>query len=76
MCICVTDGNKKYAHVGNIIIGVVKDALLFASIKQSKIVRALIVRIRNFIFRKNGISIRFDKSTMILSNIQKNFSCI
>jgi large subunit ribosomal protein L14 len=44
MCIRVLGNNRKYAGVGDIIIGVVKDAL---RVKRSNIVRAVIVNKEN-----------------------------
>jgi len=44
MCIRVLGNNRKYANVGDIIIGVVKDALPNMAVKRSSIVRAVIVR--------------------------------
>jgi phosphoribosylanthranilate isomerase len=44
MCIRVLGSNRKYARVGDIIIGVVKEALPNMAIKRSSIVRAVIVR--------------------------------
>jgi large subunit ribosomal protein L14 len=40
----VLGNNRKYAGVGDIIIGVVKDALPNMAVKRSNIVRAVIVR--------------------------------
>ena len=44
MCIRVLGGNRKYAKVGDTIIGVVKEALPNMPIKRSDVVRAVIVR--------------------------------
>ena len=44
MCIRVLGNNRKYANIGDIIIGVVKDALPNMSIKRSNVVRAVVVR--------------------------------
>jgi hypothetical protein len=44
MCIRVLGNNRKYASVGDIIIGVVKDALPNMAVKRSNVVRAVIVR--------------------------------
>ena len=41
MCIRVLGSNRKYARVGDIIIGVVKDALPNMAVKRSAIVRAV-----------------------------------
>ena len=44
MCIRVLGSNRKYARVGDIIIGVVKEALPNMAVKRSSIVRAVVVR--------------------------------
>lgn len=44
MCIRVLGGNKKYAKVGDTIIGVVKDASPNMAVKRSDVVRAVVVR--------------------------------
>ena len=44
MCIRVLGGNRKYAKVGDTIIGVVKEAIPNMPIKRSDIVRAIVVR--------------------------------
>jgi large subunit ribosomal protein L14 len=44
MCIRVLGGNKKYAKVGDSIIGVVKEAIPNMPIKRSDVIRAIIVR--------------------------------
>ena len=72
MCICVLGGKKKYADVGDIIIGVVKEASPRMPVKKSDIVRAVIVRTRKTISRKNGTSLRFDDNAAILINAQNN----
>ena len=42
MCIRVLGGNKKYAKVGDTIIGVVKDASPNMAVKRSDVVRAVV----------------------------------
>ncbi|MCR9073314.1 MAG: 50S ribosomal protein L14 [Alphaproteobacteria bacterium] len=66
MCIQVLGNNKKYAHVGDIIIGVVKDALPNMPIKRSSIVRAVIVRTRHTIKRRDGMGVRFDDNAAVI----------
>lgn len=55
MCIRILGNNRKYANVGDIIIGVVKDALPNMSVKRSSVVRAVIVRTKKTIRRVDGI---------------------
>ena len=72
MCIRVLGNNRKYAHVGDVIIGVVKDALPNMAIKRSSIVRAVIVRTRKTIQRQDGMSIRFDDNAAVIINLENN----
>lgn len=58
MCIRVLGGNRSYASIGDIIIGVVKDAIPNMATKRSDIVRAVVVRTKKTIRRKDGLSIR------------------
>ena len=72
LCIRVLGGNKKYANIGDIIIGVVKESLPRMSVKRSDIVRAVVVRTRKTISRKNGTCICFDDNAAVLINAQNN----
>lgn len=73
MCIRVLgSSNPSYAKIGDIIIGVVKDATPNMPIKRSDIVRAVIVRTRKTIKRIDGMSIRFDDNAVVLINQENN----
>lgn len=66
MCIRVLGNNRKYAGVGDIVIAVVKKALPNMALKKSAIVRAVIVRTRKGIHRKDGMTIRFDDNAAVI----------
>lgn len=71
MCIRVMGGsNRKYASVGDVIVGVVKDALPNMPVKKSEVVKAVVVRTRNHIKRHDGTTIRFDDNAAVI--IQKD----
>jgi large subunit ribosomal protein L14 len=72
MCIRVLGNNRKYANIGDIIIGVVKDALPNMAIKQSNVVRAVVVRTKNAIRRPDGMTIRFDDNAVVIINAENN----
>ena len=73
MCIRILGtSNPKYARVGDIIIGVVKDASPNMPVQRSDIVRAVIVRTRKTVKRKDGMSIRFDDNAAIIINQENN----
>ena len=72
LCIRVLGGNKKYANIGDIIIGVVKESLPRMAVKRSDIVRAVVVRTKKSIRRKNGMLIRFDDNAAVILNSENN----
>jgi large subunit ribosomal protein L14 len=72
MCIRVLGGRKKYAEVGDIIIGVVKEASPNMPVKRSDIVRAVVVRTKKIIQRKDGLLIRFDDNAAVIINQENN----
>lgn len=72
-CIQVLSGGKQNAAtLGDIIIAVVKDANPNMSIKKSDVVRAVIIRIRKNVRRKNGTNIRFDDNAAVILNKDNN----
>jgi large subunit ribosomal protein L14 len=72
MCIRILGNNRKYAIIGDIIIGVVKEAIPNMAIKRSNIVRAVIVRTKKVIKRKDGMCIRFDDNAVVIINAENN----
>ena len=72
MCIRVLGGNRKYAKIGDTIIGVVKEAIPNMPIKRSDIVRAIVVRTAKSIRRQDGMYIRFDDNAAVIVNLDNN----
>nr|YP_009296540.1 ribosomal protein L14 [Thorea hispida]AOM65475.1 ribosomal protein L14 [Thorea hispida]ARX95844.1 50S ribosomal protein L14 [Thorea hispida]UNJ79129.1 ribosomal protein L14 [Thorea hispida] len=73
MCIKILGtSNPSFGKIGDIIIGVVKDALPNMNIKRSEIVRAVIVRTRHTLRRNDGMSIRFDDNAAVIINPDNN----
>ena len=72
MCIRVLGGSRKYAQVGDSIIGVVKEAIPNMPIKKSDVVRAAIVRTSKTIRRADGMYIRFDDNAAVIVNLENN----
>ena len=68
MCIKVLGSNRRYASIGDVIIGVVKDASPNMPVKRSDVVRAVVMRTRKTIRRTDGMSIRFDDNAVVLLN--------
>jgi large subunit ribosomal protein L14 len=72
MCIRILGGNRKYASLGDVIIGVVKEASPNMPVKRSDVVRAVVVRTKKTVRRKEGISIRFDDNAAVIINKENN----
>nr|AOP19100.1 ribosomal protein L14 [Halimeda discoidea] len=69
MCIRVLNGSKKQkARLGDIFLGVVKEALPNMPVHKSDIVRAVVVRTAKEVRRNNGMTIRFDENAAVLIN--------
>jgi large subunit ribosomal protein L14 len=72
MCIRILGGNRKYASIGDIIIGVVKDSTPNMPVKRSDVVRAVVMRTKSTIRRNDGMSIRFDDNAAVIINKENN----
>ena len=73
LCIRVLGGSgRRYAGVGDVIVGSVKDALPGGSIKKGEVVRAVVVRTSKERRRPDGSYIRFDDNAVVLINDQRN----
>jgi large subunit ribosomal protein L14 len=67
LCIRVLGGSgRRYARIGDIIIGSVKDALPGAPVKKGDIVRAVVVRTAKEKRRPDGSYIKFDDNAVVL----------
>lgn len=68
-CIKVPGGSKRqFASVGDVIVVAVKDAAPNGKVKKGDLARAVIVRTRKEIRRKDGSYIRFDTNSAVLVN--------
>ena len=73
MCIQVLGtSNRSSAKIGNIIVGVVKEAIPNMTVKRSDVVKAVIVRTRKSIQRPDGMTIRFDDNAAVIINQDNN----
>ena len=69
LCIRVLGGTgKRYASVGDTIVGTVKTATPSGGVKKGQIVKAVMVRVKKEIRRKDGSYIRFEDNAAILLN--------
>jgi large subunit ribosomal protein L14 len=72
LCIRVLGGTKRrYAHVGDIIVASVKTANPTGAVKRKSVVKAVIVRTRNQIQRKDGSTIVFDENAAVIIDESK-----
>lgn len=69
LCIKVLGGSKRrYASVGDIIMVTVKDAAPGGNVKKGTVSKAVIVRTKKEIRRKDGSYLRFDDNAAVLLN--------
>tara|TARA_Y100001936_G_C15871501_1_gene557922 strand:+ start:159 stop:527 length:369 start_codon:yes stop_codon:yes gene_type:complete len=69
LCIKVLGGTrKKYAKLGDLIIVTVKKAIPGGVVKKGEVTKAVIVRTRKELRRKDGSYIRFDDNAAVLVN--------
>lgn len=68
-CIRVLGGHdKRYATVGDLIVVAIKSAIPEAPVKKGEVSRAVVVRTKKEIRRKDGSFIRFDENAAVLLN--------
>ncbi|NMB28794.1 MAG: 50S ribosomal protein L14 [Clostridiaceae bacterium] len=67
MCIRVLGGTgRRYANVGDVIVCSVKEAAPGGTVKKGDVVRAVVVRTKSGIHRKDGTVIRFDENAAVI----------
>lgn len=72
LCIRVLGGTRRrYARVGDIIVCSVKDALPSGNVKKKSVQKAVVVRTRDQIQRKDGSTIVFDDNAVVIINDDK-----
>jgi large subunit ribosomal protein L14 len=73
LCIRVLGGTKRrYARVGDLIVATVKTANPTGTVKRKSVVKAVIVRTRDQIQRKDGSTIAFDDNAAVIVGDDKN----
>ena len=69
MCIKVLGGSKRRsAHIGDVIIVSIKDAIPNAKVKKGDVAKAVVVRTVQKLRRPDGSYIRFDDNSAVLIN--------
>ena len=68
-CIKVLGGTRRrYASIGDVIIGSVREAIPGSKVKKGEVARAVIVRTKKELPRPDGSFIRFDGNSAVLIN--------
>jgi len=67
LCFKILGGSKRrYASVGDLIVVTVKNAIPGGEVKKGDVTRAVVVRTRKEVRRKDGSYIRFDDNAAVL----------
>ena len=73
LCIRIKGGSqRRYAGVGDIIVGAVKEATPGGAVKKGDVVQAVVVRVKKSYGRKDGTYIGFDENAAVLIDRQLN----
>jgi large subunit ribosomal protein L14 len=71
MCFRVLGGSKKkYASIGDVIVVTVKEAIPGGTVKKSEVCKAVVVRTKSELRRKDGSLIRFSDNAAVIINEQ------
>ncbi len=72
MCIRVLGGyRKRYARIGDVIVGAVKSATPHSAVKKGDVIYAVIVRTKKEIRRPDGSYLRFDDNACVVIDKEK-----
>jgi large subunit ribosomal protein L14 len=63
---------RRYASLGDVVVGSVKDALPGGAVKKGEVVKGVVVRTAKERRRQDGSYIKFDDNAVVLINEQKN----
>lgn len=73
LCIRIKGGSRRrYAGVGDIIVGTVKEATPGGSVKKGEVVQAVVVRVKKSFGRIDGTYIGFDENAAVIIDRQNN----
>ena len=73
MCIRVMGGSsRRYARIGDVIVASVKKTIPNSEIVKGQVVKAVVVRTKKEIRRKDGSYIRFDENAGVLIDAARN----
>ena len=72
MCFRVLGGTrKKYASIGDIVVVTIKEAIPGGTVKKSEVCKAVVVRTKSEVRRKDGSLIRFSDNAAVIINDAK-----
>lgn len=72
-CIKVLGGStRRYANIGDVIVCSVKEATPGGVVKKGEVVKAVIVRTKEGVRRKDGSYIKFDENAAVIIRDDKN----
>ncbi|MBM3976055.1 MAG: 50S ribosomal protein L14 [Planctomycetes bacterium] len=73
MCIKVLGGTgRRYAGLGDIVVGSVKKAIPSSEVKAGSVVKGVIVRVKKNTRREDGSYVRFDQNALVLIDAENN----
>ncbi|TCK93424.1 LSU ribosomal protein L14P [Natranaerovirga hydrolytica] len=73
LCIRVLGGStRRYANVGDVIVASVKHATPGGVVKKGEVVKAVVVRTRKGVRRKDGSYIKFDENAAVIIKDDQN----
>ncbi|MCL6107118.1 MAG: 50S ribosomal protein L14 [Actinobacteria bacterium] len=73
LCIRIMGGSRRrYARIGDTIVGTVKSATPGGAVKKGDVVQAVVVRTKKELGRKDGTYIAFDENAAVLIDAAKN----
>ncbi|MBI4881958.1 MAG: 50S ribosomal protein L14 [Planctomycetes bacterium] len=72
-CFKVLGGTRRrYAGIGDIVVGSVRKAIPSSEVKTGQVVRGVIVRTRKAVRRDDGSYVRFDRNAIVLLDKDNN----
>ena len=63
---------RRYASIGDTVVGTVKDALPGGGVKKGEVVKAVVVRTKKEFGRDDGTYIAFDENAAVIIDAQNN----
>ena len=68
----ISAGGKKYAEVGDLLVAAVKEVIPDSPVKKGEVVKAVVVRTKKGICRRDGSVLRFDDNAVVIVDANMN----